>query len=243
MLPEATLIFSSDIILCVIDSTGTSMLLILFFLLSILFLNSEGSFLLFGFKGKNCVALSSSTGYSTGLTNYNPCHKWIRKFGDTLTVGINGRGNDSEVIFSKLEEMNLRNQVVYDRSLLPLEAAEICRKTIADVSFSGSGTMLHVGILVGGWDPVQHSMRLFWIDYLGSLKEVEYGAHGYEQDIIFSILDHQNNPYDADTKFRFKEVIAGKVESYVEDCWNCVRRRSIFEYSKHQLEIITKPLE
>lgn len=38
-----------------------------------------------------------------------------------------------------------------------------------------------VNLLLGGVDPITHQPSLQWIDYLASLAQVPYAAHGYAQ--------------------------------------------------------------
>jgi 20S proteasome subunit beta 4 len=39
----------------------------------------------------------------------------------------------------------------------------------------------NVNLLMGGVDPITGKPSLYWLDYLASLAEVPYAAHGYAQ--------------------------------------------------------------
>ena len=43
--------------------------------------------------------------------------------------------------------------------------------------------------LVGGYDTSTHNPHLYWIDYLGTMSEVPFAAHGYGAYFALSLLD------------------------------------------------------
>ncbi|TQS32869.1 hypothetical protein Golomagni_06803, partial [Golovinomyces magnicellulatus] len=51
-----------------------------------------------------------------------------------------------------------------------------------------------VNLLMGGVDPVTGKPSLYWLDYLASMAEVPYAAHGYAQYYCLSILDKHHHP-------------------------------------------------
>jgi 20S proteasome alpha/beta subunit len=51
-----------------------------------------------------------------------------------------------------------------------------------------------VNLLLGGFDPIEGKPTLYWCDYLASLAEVPYAAHGYAQYYCLSTLDKHHNP-------------------------------------------------
>lgn len=42
----------------------------------------------------------------------------------------------------------------------------------------------NVNLLMGGVDPITGKPALYWLDYLASLAEVPYAAHGYAQYVV-----------------------------------------------------------
>lgn len=42
----------------------------------------------------------------------------------------------------------------------------------------------NVNLLMGGVDPITGKPSLYWLDYLASLADVPYAAHGYAQYVI-----------------------------------------------------------
>ncbi|EFY87961.1 putative proteasome subunit beta type-2 [Metarhizium acridum CQMa 102] len=52
----------------------------------------------------------------------------------------------------------------------------------------------NVNLLMGGVNPITGKPHLYWLDYLASLAEVPYAAHGYAQYYCLSILDKHHHP-------------------------------------------------
>jgi 20S proteasome subunit beta 4 len=42
----------------------------------------------------------------------------------------------------------------------------------------------NVNLLLGGMDPITKKPSLYWMDYLASLAQVPYAAHGYAQYVL-----------------------------------------------------------
>lgn len=51
-----------------------------------------------------------------------------------------------------------------------------------------------VNLLLGGFDPITEKPTLYWCDYLASLAQVPYAAHGYAQYYCLSTLDKHHHP-------------------------------------------------
>lgn len=51
-----------------------------------------------------------------------------------------------------------------------------------------------VNLLLGGFDPITNKPTLYWCDYLASLAEIPYAAHGYAQYYCLSTLDKHHHP-------------------------------------------------
>ena len=103
------------------------------------------------------------------------------------------------VYFAEYIERNLRlQQIRYLHELRPASAASWIRRALADSLRSRSPYA--VNLLVGGFDTsstaIEHgkeelggSPKLYWIDYLGTLAEVPFAAHGYGSYFALSLLD------------------------------------------------------
>lgn len=47
-----------------------------------------------------------------------------------------------------------------------------------------------VNCLIGGFEHKQGEAKLYWMDYLGTLQQVNRGAHGYAAYFVNSVLDN-----------------------------------------------------
>lgn len=67
------------------------------------------------------------------------------------------------------------------------EAAAFARKTLADSLRSRSP--YNGNVLIGGVDGATGGGQLYWMDYLGSMVKVPFGAHGYGAYFCAGLLD------------------------------------------------------
>lgn len=92
------------------------------------------------------------------------------------------------VQFAEYVERNLRLYQI--RNLYPLRpsaAASWIRRSLAESLRSRKP--YSVNLLVGGYDTATHEPHLYWVDYLGTMTEVPFGAHGYGSYFALSLLD------------------------------------------------------
>ena len=92
------------------------------------------------------------------------------------------------VQFAEYVERNLRLYHIRNNyPLRPPSAASWIRRTLADSLRSRSP--YSVNLLLCGYDTTTHTPHLYWMDYLGTLIEVPFGAHGYGSYFSLSLLD------------------------------------------------------
>lgn len=92
------------------------------------------------------------------------------------------------VQFAEYVERNLR--LYHIRNIYPLQppsAASWIRRELADSLRSRKP--YSVNLLLGGYDTVTYTPHLYWVDYLGTLAEVPFAAHGYGSYFALSLLD------------------------------------------------------
>lgn len=66
-----------------------------------------------------------------------------------------------------------------------------------------------VNVLLGGYDEASSTPHLYWIDYLGTMAEVPYAAHGYGAYFALSTLDRFVISYPlSDTRLKIVFLIA-----------------------------------
>jgi 20S proteasome alpha/beta subunit len=92
------------------------------------------------------------------------------------------------VQFAEFVERNIRLYQI--RSLYPLRpsaAASWIRRSLAESLRSRKPYA--VNLLIGGYDTATEDPHLYWVDYLGTISEVPFGAHGYGSYFALSLLD------------------------------------------------------
>ena len=84
--------------------------------------------------------------------------------------------------------------------------------------------------LIGGYDVVEGTAKLYWMDYLGTLQQVTKGAHGYAAYFVNSVLD---NGFQQDMT----------LEQGIEVCKKCIvelRTRFIMNQPNFYAKVVTK---
>ena len=87
-----------------------------------------------------------------------------------------------------------------------------------------------VNILMGGYDLQEQRAKLYWMDYLGTLQQVNKGAQGYAAYFVNSVLDNA-----------FKHDMT--LEEGIECCKQCVKElRHRFMINQHSFvtKIVSK---
>ena len=65
--------------------------------------------------------------------------------------------------------------------------------------------------MIGGYDHIDGTAKLYWMDYLGTLQQITKGSHGYAAYFVNSVLD---NNYQKD--MTLEEGIAAMKKCIVE---------------------------
>jgi len=81
----------------------------------------------------------------------------------------------AEFIQANTQLYSMRN----DADLSPSAVGHFVRQQLA--SSLRSRHPYSVNLLLGGVDPISRKPSLYWLDYLATLAEVPYAAHGYAQ--------------------------------------------------------------
>lgn len=102
------------------------------------------------------------------------------------------------VQFAEYIERNIRlHQIRYTHELRPSAAASWIRRSLADSLRSRSPYA--VNLLLAGFDTSAAAVeeradtggvpKLYWCDYLGTLVELPFAAHGYANYFVLGLLD------------------------------------------------------
>ncbi|GAA5832417.1 hypothetical protein JCM3766R1_003065 [Sporobolomyces carnicolor] len=146
----------------------------------------------FGITGKDYVLFASDTSAARSIVKMKSTEDKQKVVGKHLCMAYSGEPGDT-VQFAEYVERNLRlYQIRNHVPLRPPSAASWVRTQLAQSLRSRKP--YSVNLLLGGFDPTSSTPSLFWIDYLGTLGEVPYAAHGYGAYFALSTMDRWHKP-------------------------------------------------
>ena len=123
----------------------------------------------------------------------------------------------AEYVQANLKLNAIRNHVDTN----PAAAAAWIRNSLA--TSLRSRKPYSVNLLLGGYDQAKEMPHLYWIDYLGTVAEVPYAAHGYGAYFCLSTMDRYHDPTAG--------VEAGM--ELLKRCINELQTRFIIDLSVH----------
>jgi len=111
---------------------------------------------------------------------------------DKLLMAVSGEAGDttqfSEFIAKNIQLYEMRNEY----ELSPKAAAHFTRKNLAEALRTRNP--YNVNLLLAGYDDVEQKPHLFFMDYLASMMELPYCAHGYGGYFTLSTMDAYYKP-------------------------------------------------
>ncbi|KAL9129913.1 MAG: hypothetical protein Q9217_001761 [Psora testacea] len=147
---------------------------------------------LLGFTGKDYTIVAASKAAMRGATILKASDDKTRMLNDRTLMAYTGEAGDTvqfaEYIQANVQLYSMRNST----DLGPSAVANFVRGELA--KSLRSRNPYTVNLLLGGMDPITNKPHLYWLDYLASLAQVPYAAHGYAQYYCLSILDKHHHP-------------------------------------------------
>ena len=175
--------------------------------------------------------------------------KVLTPLGNDMVVGIIGDVGDCDLLRAELETANVEHKLSYGGASLQCEAmANYCRSIIA--RYLRTANPLNVECMIAGCTP-EGDPQLLWMDSVGSIQKVPFGAFGKDSPIILSALDRFQNEHDllemseldedvpsesrmvldellgpAKDGSRYTDSIGYSATDVLRSCWSAVRGRS-----------------
>lgn len=87
-----------------------------------------------------------------------------------------------------------------------------------------------VNLLLGGYDDPTSEPALYWIDYLGTLVQVPFAAHGYASYLTLSTMDRYHRP----------DMSLEEGLHLLKQCINEIRTRFVIDVGSFSVRIITR---
>ena len=141
----------------------------------------------FGICGKDWVILVCDSAVNRSIFTLKHDEDKITQLNKFKMMACSGeqtdRYNFSNYVMRNLQLMEFRTGHEPDVE----STAQFIRSETADALRRAP---FQVNALIGGYDVVEQSAKLYWMDYLGTLQQVQKGAHGYAAYFVNSVLDN-----------------------------------------------------
>ena len=181
----------------------------------------------FGIAGKDWVIVAADTAVNSSIFTLKHNEEKIMNMNSYKVLGASGQQTD-RYQFTNYIQRNLQLMEFRTGHELNVEAtAQYMRTELAAALRKGP---YQVNCLMGGYDLQEQSAKLYWMDYLGTLQQVNKGAQGYAGYFVNSVLDNH-----------FKQNIT--LEEGLAACKDCVKElRHRFMINQHNFtaKIVTK---
>ncbi|KAI0655826.1 N-terminal nucleophile aminohydrolase [Cubamyces menziesii] len=182
----------------------------------------------FALTGKGYVIVAADTTAARSIVKMKVDEDKIKVLSPHLLMAFSGEPGDT-VQFAEYIERNIRlYQIRNTYALRPPSAASWIRRALADSL--RSRRPYAVNLLVGGYDTSTHTPHLYWIDYLGTMSEVPFAAHGYGAYFVLSLLDRYHDP-----EAPLEEGLAT-----LRRCLDEVAKRLVVTPEKYKVKVVDK---
>ncbi|KAJ3807516.1 20S proteasome subunit [Lentinula lateritia] len=182
----------------------------------------------FAITGKGYVIVASDTTAARSIVKMKTDDDKIKVVSPHLLMSYSGEPGDT-IQFAEYVERNLRLfNIRNNYSLRPSAAASWIRRSLAQSLRSRKP--YSVNLMLGGFDVTTNSPHLYWIDYLGTMTEVPFGAHGYGSYFALSLLDRYHDP----------EATLEEGLATLKRCIDEVAKRLVVSPGKYKIKVVDK---
>ncbi|CDO92542.1 unnamed protein product [Kluyveromyces dobzhanskii CBS 2104] len=142
---------------------------------------------LLGIRVKDSVILASSKAVTRGISILKATDDKTRQLLPHTLMSFSGEAGDT-VQFAEYIQANMQLYLIRENyELSPHAASSFVRTELA--KSLRTRKPFQVNVLIGGYDTKKEKPELYQIDYLGTMVELPYAAHGYAGFYTFSLLD------------------------------------------------------
>uniref|UniRef100_A0A8H7Y5H9 Proteasome subunit beta n=1 Tax=Psilocybe cubensis TaxID=181762 RepID=A0A8H7Y5H9_PSICU len=182
----------------------------------------------FAITGKGYLIMAADTTAARSIVKMKVDEDKIKTLSPHLLMAYSGEPGDT-VQFAEYVERNIRlYQIRNLYALRPSAAASWIRRALA--TSLRSRKPYSVNLLLGGYDTATHDPHLYWIDYLGTMSEVPFAAHGYGAYFALSLLDRYHDP----------EATLEEGLATLRRCLDEVAKRLVVSPGKYKVKIVDK---
>ena len=146
---------------------------------------------LIGIKFDKFVILAHDNSAGRSVVMMKQDQDKLIRLDDRLGMVVCGEAGDTVYFGEYIQKNVILYRMRNGYPLSPHAAANFTRKELADGIRSNPKA---VNLLLGGYDEREDKSHLYYMDYLGTMADVPYGAHGYGSFFILGILDRFHRP-------------------------------------------------
>ncbi|KAH0831101.1 20S proteasome subunit [Lanmaoa asiatica] len=204
----------------------------------------------FALTGKGYVIVAADTTASRSIVKMKDDQDKIKELSSHLLMGYSGEPGDT-IQFAEYVERNIRlYQICNLYPLRPSAAASWIRRSLAESLRSRHP--YSVNLLIGGYDLADHKPALYWIDYLGTVVEVPFAAHGYGSYFALSLLDRyvidtiqviqglEERPTDVTLRYHNPEATLEEGLDTLRRCINEVSKRVVVSSERYKVKVVDR---
>ena len=148
------------------------------------------------------------------------------KLNDTMLMTVVGESGDTtqyaEFVAKNIQLYKMQNGY----NLSPKACANFTRRNLAD--YLRSRTPFHVNILMAGFDQESKECEMYVLDYLASMVQAPFAAHGYGGFFTTALMDR---------KYR-KDMTKDEAYELMKECVREIHKRLIINLPNFQVQVI-----
>ncbi|CAM9468124.1 unnamed protein product [Pylaiella littoralis] len=184
---------------------------------------------LLGIAGEGFVVLAADAQVARSILLYKDTQDKIAHLAENKALACAGPQSDcvsfTEYVSKNMTLYELNNDV----KLTTKAAATFIRGELAKALRKGP---FQTQLLMGGVDKRtegKDDASLFWLDYLGTMQKVPYGAHGYGAAFTLSVMDREY----------IKGLSLDEALSIIEKCINELHTRFLIAQKNFVIKVVT----
>ncbi|CAM9452751.1 unnamed protein product [Ectocarpus sp. 12 AP-2014] len=184
---------------------------------------------LMGVKGRDFVLLGGDSAFFRSVVIMDTEYRKVVELSENVLVAASGDQGDVEVFVEWLKRNARLMQLESSRPVGARTLAHFARRNLAD-KLRKQGAGQAVTALLGGWNEVACQPELFWLDALGALQDVPFGAHGLASRFALSLLDNG-----------FREGMSlHEARHLMETCFRQLERRYLVSSVGFSMKVVDK---
>lgn len=180
---------------------------------------------LIGIKCDSFVILAHDNFAGRSVVSMKQDQNKLFKLDENLGMVVCGEAGDTVYFGEYIQKNIVLYRIRNGYSLCPQSAASFTRNELAE--FLRRSPFL-VNLLIGGHDSKTSKTHLYFMDYLGTMADVPYGAHGYGSYFVLSLLDRHHRP----------DMTREEGKVLIEKCFKEVQKRLVINLPTFSYYII-----